>query len=333
MQTLVIGKSSVSVKLEADHLIIHDHAVKDMVPVKVPLVDIERLVVSGQPSISFPVLAKMMDRQIPCSFMTAGGRWRGTMDGDRGFHAGRRMRQYESLADDAFRLHFTKRVIAAKIANSRRTLQRLAANRKLALEGNSEWIGISNCIGAVPLMETADAVRGIEGVAAARYFRLLSRFFPKEAPFTVRTRRPPRDAANSLLSFCYTLLENEVVAAVRRHGLDVAAGYFHRDHDHSPSLALDLMEPFRPMADRLVLDLLNHRRVRADEHFEPGENGGIYLADTGRPIVFRAFDEMMRRKLDAENGHLDLRQLIDRDVCRFLGMLEAGESPNFFHAA
>lgn len=332
MQTLVISKSSVSVKLEAGHLVIHDHS-GDAPPVKVPLADIERLVVSGQPSISFPALAKLMDKGIPCCFLTAGGRWRGMMDGDRGFHAGRRMRQYESLDDESFRLHFAKRVISAKISNCRRTLQRLAANRRSTLEGCADWTGIAHCIGAVSFMETVDAVRGLEGVAAARYFRLLSRFFPVEAPFTVRTRRPPRDVANSMLSFCYTLLENEVVSAVRSHGLDVAAGYFHRDHDRSPSLALDLMEPFRPMADRVVLDLLNHRRMRIAEHFESGENGGIYLTDAGRPVVFRAFDEAMLRRLDTGAGRFTLRQLIDRDVCSFIAMLEKGASPTFFHAA
>ncbi len=215
MKELVLSKSSLSVKLEGEHLVIHDHANKDAGFTRVPLAEIERVVICGQPAVSFRALAKLMDLQISCGFMTHGGRWRGVMDGDAGFHADRRRRQYESMSDNVFRLAFAGRVIEAKLKNSRRTLQRLAAKRNLELDGISEWEGLDRCIKALPFMRTIDSVRGLEGVAAANYFRLLSRFFPKETPFVCRTRRPPGDPANSLLSFLYTLLENEVVAAAR----------------------------------------------------------------------------------------------------------------------
>ena len=334
MQTLVLSRSSLSVRLEGNHLLVHDHARPDEPVTKVPLATVGRVVVSGQPAISFPVLARLMDLEIPCSFMTSGGRWRGLMDGDRGFHADRRMRQYESLANEDFCRDFTRRVILAKMKNGRRTIQRLAANRNEAIEKSTDWKVLTDCLAEVARLETVDSIRGLEGVAAARYFRLLARFFPKDVPFTERTRRPPRDAANALLSFVYTLLENEVVAAIRSHGLDVAAGYFHRDHGRSPSLALDLMEPFRPaLADRLVLDLLNHHRLLPQRHFEPVGNGGVHLTDEGRPIVFRAFDETLLRQRETPHGHLTLRQMIDRDVCAYLAFLEKGVSPTFFKVA
>ena len=256
------------------------------------------------------------------------------MDGDTGFHAGRRKRQYESVADEEFRLRLTSRIILAKLKNSRRTLQRLAANRGMSLSGSSDYQALENCISAVPFMRTVDAVRGLEGVAAADYFRLLSRFFPQNVPFVSRTRRPPRNAANALLSFLYALLTNEVVAAVRSHGLDVAAGYFHRACDRAPALALDLMEPFRPvLADRIALDLLNHGRLDPLLDFEELDTGGVYLTDRGRPVVFRAFDEALARKSVTGYGAQTMRQLIDHDVCSFIRMLENAEQPSFFHAA
>jgi len=333
-RTLVLNRNSISVGLEGGHLVVRDHAAEDAAPVRVPLVDVDRVIVSGQPSISFPAIAKLMDEKIPCSFLTHGGRWRGLMDGDPGFHADRRKRQYESLADNDFCMRFTARAIEAKLKNSRRTLLRLAANRKLSLDGDSDWNGLNKCVGALAYMRTVDALRGLEGSAASCYFRVLSRFFPADAPFDVRTRRPPRDAANALLSFVYTLLSNEVVASVRSHGLDVAAGYFHRDRDRSPSLALDLMEPYRPaFADRLVLDLLNHRRIVSARDFRELEGGGVHLTDEGRAIVFRAFDEALSRRLETDGGHVTMRQQIDRDVCSFLAMLEKAETPRFYHAA
>jgi CRISPR/Cas system-associated endonuclease Cas1 len=151
MSTLVINRQSVSVKIEANHLVLHEHADGGSFA-RMPLVDIERVIIVGQPAITFPVFAKLMDLGIPCSFLTHSGCWRGMMDGDPGFHA----------------------------------------------------------------------LRGIEGMAANVYFSLLGRFFPTEVPFHGRSRRPPRDAANALMSFVYTLLVNAFAATARAHGLDVA---------------------------------------------------------------------------------------------------------------
>ena len=334
MRTLILSKSSLAVSLEGEHLVVRDHANDQVGAQRVPLAEVERVVVCGQPSVTFPVMAKLLDKGIPCGFLTRGGRWRGVMDGDPGFHAGRRKSQYESMADEDFRLRLASRVILAKLKNSRRTLQRLAANRGMNLSESSDYQALERCISAVPFLRTVDAVRGLEGVAAADYFRLLSRFFPKDAPFACRTRRPPRDAANALLSFLYTLLTNEVVAAVRSHGLDAAAGYFHRECDRSPALALDLMEPFRPvLADRVALDLLNHGRLDSALDFEKLDAGGVHLTDRGRPVVFRAFDEALARRSETEHGALTMRQLIDRDVCSFIRMLENAEQPSFYQAA
>lgn len=334
MRTLVLSRNSLSVSLEGAHLVVRDHANEGVGLQRVPLAEVERVVVCGQPSITFPVMAELLDRHIPCSFLTRGGRWRGVMDGDHGFHADRRRRQYESVADADFCLRLASRIVQAKLRNSRRTLQRLAANRNMSLIACPDFRALESCLSALPFMRAVDAVRGVEGVAAAAYFRLLSRFFPDAVPFGGRTRRPPQDEANALLSFLYTLLANEVVAAVRSHGLDVAAGYLHRTGDRSPALALDLMEPFRPvLADRVALDLLNHGRLSPASDFKMHENGGVYLTDKGRPIVFRAFDDALERKSETEQGALTMRQLIDRDVCSFIRMLEQAEQPHFYHAA
>lgn len=332
MATLVLNRDSLSVKLESNHLLIHEHA--DGSFRRMPLVDIDRVIVVGQPAITFPVFAKLLDLAIPCSFLTHGGRWRGLMDGDSGFHAGRRTRQYAYMSDPGFALRLARHTVAAKIANCRRTIQRLAAERHMMMREEPEWITLTACIGRLPAMMTVDAVRGIEGGAANAYFRLLDRFFPSDAPFQGRSRRPPRNPANALLSFVYVLLAGVFVGAIRSHGLDVAGGFFHRGNDRSPALAFDLMEPFRPAwADRLVLSLLNHRRVRATEHFERTAEGGCRLTEDGRRIVFTAFDEMMARQIETEAGRMSIRQVVDREVCRFLGMIEGDEEVRFFRAA
>lgn len=330
--TLVINRSSVSVNMESNHIVVHDHADGGGFQ-RVPLVDVERVIVAGQPAISFRVLAHLMDRRIPCCFLTHGGRWRGMMDGDYGFHAGRRILQYERMRDGDFAVQLARQLAAAKISNCRRSLQRLAAERGESLADEPEWRLLAGLLGGLAMAKSADAVRGMEGAAANGYFKLLGRFFPKDAPFERRSRRPPRNPANALMSFVYALLENEFTAAIRAHGLDVAGGFLHMGIDRSPALALDLMDPFRPMlADRLTLNLLNHRRILAEQHFETVADGGFHLTDDGRGVVFRAFDEMMNRRVASEGDRVTIRQLIDREVCRFIGMLE-GKEPIRFHRA
>ena len=138
MSTIVFNRDSIGVTLESNHLVVHDHAGGGSSR-RVPLVDVERVVVVGQPAITFPVFAKLLDLGIPCSFMTHGGRWRGLMDGDAGFHAQRRMAQYELARDADFALRTSRKLVAAKIANSRRTLQRLAAERGMPFVGDANW--------------------------------------------------------------------------------------------------------------------------------------------------------------------------------------------------
>lgn len=333
-QTLVISRSSVSVKLEGRHLIVHDHADKSAAVEKVPLAEVGRVMVCGRPSISFSVLACLMDMKIPVGFVTTDGRWRGLMDGDIGFHADRRRKQYESMADAAFQLTFAKRCVHAKIRNCRRTIQRLAANRKFSPETLCGWNQMTMAMDLLPSACTVAAVRGIEGIAAVGYFDALSCFFPKETPWAGRSRRPPRDIPNALLSFLYTLLSHEVESQVRAHGLDCAAGCLHCGNNHAPALALDLMEPFRSVVvDRLVLDLLNHRRLSLSDDFECSQNGGVYLSEKGRPKVFRAFDEVMRRRSFVGGRSVTVRQLINADVCSYIAFLEKGTELKFYQAA
>ena len=333
MSTLVVNRDSISVKLESEHLVVHDHA-KESSFQRVPLVDVDRVVVVGNPAISFHVLAKLMDRGVACSFMTHAGKWRGVIDGDSGYHGTRRILQYERASDASFALELSRRLVAAKIANSRRTIQRLAAERDLSLDDDVSWIRLSSCTGSLVHAESLDVVRGIEGGAANAYFAILSRFFPKDAPFPLRSRRPPRDAANALLSFAYTLLTNEFESSIRSHGLDVAAGFFHRKSDRAPALALDLMEPFRASwTDRLVLGLLNHRRIRASDHFTHSDFDGVHLNEEGRKIFFRAFDDMMMRRQMTNEGGMTLRGIVDKAVCQYIKVLESDAETDFYKAA
>ncbi len=335
MSTLVLNRDSLCVALECDHLVVRDHddSGSGKFLRRVPLVDIDRVTVVGRPAISFHALARLMDKRIPCSFLTRGGRWRGAMDGDCGFHAARRKRQYARSDDLSFVLPLARETLVAKLKNCRRVLQRLAGSRcdSSVVE---DCQALSCSAESAARSRSPDSLRGIEGVASVRYFRSLARFMPKAFPFQARTRRPPRNPTNSLLSFVYMLLVNTFDAELRAHGLDPSCGYLHADRERSPSLALDLMEPFRPAcADLLVLNLMSHRRISAEKHFDPpDENGGVYLNADGREVVFGAYDAAMERKCRPGGcgEAMSMRQAIGDQVCQYLRALEAGEPCEFY---
>ncbi len=301
----------------------------------VPLHDLDRVVAIGHPSITIPVLIKLMDQGIPCFFVSTYGRWRGAVISDRNLNGRRRLRQYDQSRDRLFCLSVAQCLIEAKIRNSRRVLQRLAANR--ALTDEREHIAICNELkhyaGCALNTESHDELMGVEGIAAARYFKRLACFFPKNMPFNGRSRRPPLDPANALLSWSYTMLLGEMEGIIRSHGLDAALGVLHVETDNRPSLALDLIEPLRPaIADLLVLNILNHKILR-EEHFEVNpENGGTYLTEEARKPYFMVYEQTMKRRFSPSSGesHTDFRKVMDNEVCRYLRALEMNKFEPFF---
>ncbi len=153
---------------------------------------------------------------------------------------------------------------------------------------------------------TVDELRGAEGEAAQVYFGVFNHLIRSpdaELAFTARSRRPPLDPINAVLSFLYTLLTHDCRAAAEAVGLDPAVGFLHRDRPGRPSLALDLMEELRPiLADRLALSLVNRRQLRSSD-FERQESGTVFLTDEGRRTVLTAWQE--RKKEERKHLFLD----------------------------
>ncbi len=339
MATLVLSHDLHSVSLHSERIRITRHATEpDAPPVSqdVPLHDVDRVVVQGKPPLTMHVLAELLDRGIPCFFATSHHRWRGSLLPDNNLNAARRIRQYEQGTDPAFSLRIARRLVRAKIRNSRRVLQRLAANREMT--GDEAHIHAADALASYArealVADTVDVARGIEGIAAAIYFRELGRYFPEAIPFTTRTRRPPRDPANALLSFGYSLLYGEMECAIRLHGLNAAIGHLHADKANTPSLALDLIEPLRaPVVDLLVMNIVNHLMVKADGNFEVSEaDGGTYLNAQGRRSFLMAYENAMLRRFVLSKGqpHTTLRQVLDQQVALYLRALEQGQDCDFF---
>jgi len=159
-----------------------------------------------------------------------------------------------------------------------------------------------------------DRVRGAEGLAAQSYFSVFGLMLKQQREtfvFRTRNRRPPRDRVNCLLSFLYALVRHDCIAALTSAGLDPFVGFLHVDRPNRPSLALDLMEEFRPwLADRLAVTLINRQQIGA-EHFHEREGGAVELTEPGRKLIIKSYQERKQERLNHPllDQHLRVSQL------------------------
>lgn len=242
------------------------------------------------------------ERQVALSFLSMTGRFLARVEGPVSGNVLLRRQQYRKADDLDKSAGIAWSVVAAKIANSRVVLMRSLRDHR-TLPGNDELVAATDKISRV--LETLrdsmalDIIRGIEGEAARTYFGVFDHLITgqkEEFRFTERSRRPPLDNVNALLSFVYTLLAHDVTAALESVGLDPAVGFLHRDRPGRPGLALDLMEELRPfLADRLVLSLVNRRQV-AGSGFVRTESGAIHMDENTRKKVIQAYQ---KRKEDS----------------------------------
>ncbi len=337
MPPLVITRETTRIALASRHLQITSQHAPDSpeTTTTVPLAAIDRVIMCGAPRITFPTLWKLVGEDIPCFFLTEGGRWKAALHGAAGYHGDRRLRQYRRSDNAAFALSVARSLVHAKILNSRRVLQRLAANRGLSrapahLDACRELRSFAATALAAP---SPEVLRGFEGKAAALYFARLAEFFPPDFPFSERNRHPPRDPPNALLSYAYAVLVGELECAIRLHGLDPAIGCLHSSRLSAPALALDLLEPFRPaIADLLVMDILNHAMLDPAKDFIPQSDGAIFLAPSARAVFFSRYEHAMTRRFRPRNDtpSTTFRSLLAQAVESFLTTLEHDAPPSFF---
>ena len=339
MPGLILSADTIQARLESERIEVIRHGdsgkPNDFSRLKVPLYDIDRVVVCGRADLTTPVLHAFMRRGIPVYYLTSHGRWLGALSPDNNMNAGRRICQYRKSEDAALALKVASEIVFAKIRNSRRVLQRLAANRSLsdAPEQKKTCDSLELFAGKALSAASLDVLRGYEGMAAAVYFARLGAFFPEEIPFSERSRRPPRDAANAILSWTYSIVLGEVEAAVRSHGLDPCIGFLHAVSDGTPSLALDLLEALRgPLCDLLALHLLNHKVLKPDSFEFHADDGGTYLKEDARKEFFFSYENSMTRlfTLKKDEAHTDFRKIIQDQVMTVVRILEGEEEFSFF---
>lgn len=301
---------------------------------EIPLRDLERLVMLESVQISSAALAALLRSEIPISVLGWNGRFLGAFHPASNSHGLARLRQYQRTQEREFAMDMARRLIAAKLYNQRRVLQRLAASRDAAADApTSDGAGRGEVRATLDWLESffpalkraggLDELRGCEGASTARYFQTWAGFLPAEFPFERRSTRPPLNAVNACISFGATLLYTETAAFVHAHGLDAALGLLHATENGRWSLALDLLEPFRPvLVEALALDLFSHA-ILGTGHFE-SRDGGVFLNEEGRKRFFLQYERRMERQFMSESaGHrTTLRQQLENQAVLYKSALE-----------
>ena len=304
LNTLYVTTPETYLRLDNDTLRVQ---VQHETRLRVPLHHLSAVVCFGHINLSTPLMHLLADRGIALVLLDDNGRFKARLEGAVSGNVLLRQAQFQRVADPAFTLDMARASVAGKLKNTRQVLQRGAREAKAEDEANALARLADNLaasLRALPGEDSLDGVRGIEGEAARRYFSGLNLLVraDQRAAFAMdgRTRRPPRDRLNALLSFLYAMWMNDCRSALEAAGLDPQVGFLHALRPGRASLALDLMEEFRPWADRLALTLINRGQLKAHD-FVLREGGAVALQPDARKAVVVAYQE---RKKDDINHPL-----------------------------
>ncbi|WP_072619846.1 CRISPR-associated endonuclease Cas1 [Spirulina major] len=241
---------------------------------------IEQIILMGHPTITGEALTTALDLGIPVHYLSSFGKYLGSALPQQSRNGQLRLAQYGLYHDPIPRLHSVQAIVRAKIHNQALVLAKHATSADRLRHHKAQ----------IKSQASIDQVRGIEGIAARDYFAGWQAMLDPVWQFTGRNRRPPQDPVNALLSFAYSLLQVQVMAAVHLVGLDPYIGYLHTVHHGQPALVLDLMEEFRPLvSDRLVLSVINRQEIKPDDFTTT--LGACRLADRARSRFLQAIEQ------------------------------------------
>jgi CRISPR-associated protein Cas1 len=264
---------------------------------RVPIHMIGGIVCFGRVSCSPALMGFCGERGVTISYLSEHGRFLARVEGPVSGNVLLRRAQYHCSENPGKSAEVARAVVTAKVANCRTALLR-------AVRDHPDGVGVADIRSAADRLSKTldrlqtplplDTVRGLEGESARDYFQVFDHLITNQKEeffFHARSRRPPLDNVNSLLSFVYTLLTHDARSALETVGLDAAVGFLHRDRPGRPGLALDLVEEFRPvLGDRLVLSLINKRQVQG-KGFTKSETGAILMDDATRKTLLTAYQE------------------------------------------
>lgn len=300
----------------------------DRVLAEIPALKVDQVIISGNVQVTTPALRLCMRQEIPVFFLSRGGRLYGAVDPMAPNRAALHRQQFRCADDSAFCLGVSQQIVRGKLTNCRTLIMRM--HRREQSEGLAKCAAsLSASLDSVENASTLDALRGIEGSAAAAYFKAWRGVLDDAWGFQGRQRRPPPDPVNCLLSYGYTLLFSNIFSLVRAQGLLPHIGFYHGLRRGHPALVSDLMEEFRaPVVDSTVLTLLRQRRVRPED-FEHSQHQGrpVSITPPARKRLIQGLETTFNRSIQHPDaaGACDYRRVISLQVRRLKDCVQSGE--------
>lgn len=300
LNTLYVTTQNAWLNREGQNVVIRvDHEEK----MRVPIHTLSAIVCFGLVSCTPQLMELCAENDVLISFLSEHGKFYARVHGRVSGNVLLRREQYRRADSDIDSADIARRIIVAKVMNCRTVLMRARRDHPQQCDSPAMNLAVEQLeriAGQLDRCATVDEARGKEGEASRLYFSVFDDLIVAQKDgfcFTQRSRRPPLDNINALLSFVYTMLANEVVSALEAIGLDPAVGFLHRDRPGRPSLALDIMEELRPVvADRLVLSLINRNQIQAKQ-FNTTESGAVIMSDEARKELIIAWQKRKQEEI------------------------------------
>ncbi|MBD2074352.1 CRISPR-associated endonuclease Cas1 [Phormidium sp. FACHB-592] len=307
MSTLYLMQQGTTLKREQERLIIQP---PKGAATEVPLREVQHILVFGNIQLTTAVISTCLEQPIPVIFLTQMGEYKGHLWSAEAADLVVETAQFQRRQEAEFQRSMARELVQGKLWNSKQLLLRLNRKRQLAavtavinqLDEDRE------AVSRLENTQTLDQIRGYEGAGAARYFTALNQLIVHPG-FVLQERvfHPPTDPMNALLSFAYTLLFNNVFSLLLVEGLNPYLGHLHGAERPKPYLAFDLMEEWRsPIADTLVMKLVNQKILSPTDFTYPNEAGGVYLGSSARRLFLKHFDARLNEQL----SHPDVQQQV-----------------------
>ncbi|MBI5464419.1 MAG: type I-C CRISPR-associated endonuclease Cas1 [Ignavibacteriales bacterium] len=299
LNTLYITSDDAYVRKERETFVVEVNNEKVF---QAPVHSIENIVCFGFKALSPPLMAFCAENNVGISYLTEHGKFLARVQGAQQGNVLLRKAQYALADNELESLKIARPIIAAKVANYRSLLQRHQRNHPDDCSDSvaSATATMGNRLPDIQKSVTLDELRGYEGECANIYFGVLGSLITaqqEDFTFTQRSKRPPLDPANALLSFLYAILANDVRSALETTGLDPQVGFLHQVRSGRPSLALDMMEEFRAyLGDRIMLNLVNLKQVTKKD-FEIRESGEVRMSDEARKTLLGAYQKRKQEEI------------------------------------
>lgn len=291
---------------------------------RIPIKSIRSVCILADNSLNTDFLRSCLIHKIPIYFISGMGRYLGKLNNIYNGAVKNRLLQYELNLNKERKLEISKYIINGKINNSLQMLYRL--RRLMNYQLSEEIDQIIRNKNSVNRAKKIEEVIGCEGYIAKNYFQGYGKCLPLKFNFEKRTKRPPLDPSNSLLSFGYTLLANNIMTAIETNNMDPYIGFVHSSNKNSPALVLDLMEEFRAITvDYAVVSLIESGKINYYNDFKINNNGGVTMNSNAKKLLIQYYEKRLKTKIIYDDRKIEIEKIFYKQVEKFKRAIKNNE--------